>query len=286
MLITLRIFVNINDISKNKPNNTFLAYENKLEYENYDDENIENDEDKYDYPYLLEEFIPIVIGPVMKYNNIDKFIPEKMWSVEYNEIIDPIKKITKSVNNTIEDKDANNNNDKNKSVMITMTLYHDNNVDKNINVNNTDNLNTKKLNELYLSYSNDKYDIHNKVWFSRMNLAIVGSRDYTNYHEFSKITSNFIKKYGKPDIIISGGAKGADSLAKEYAKQHNIPIKEFLPDWSKGLSAGPIRNSLIINNSTHVIAFPSRKGKGTQDSIKKTKNNNLKNIPLEIHYID
>lgn len=105
-----------------------------------------------------------------------------------------------------------------------------------------------------------------------INLGIVGYRGYTNYEEFSQHIDEYIKEIGKPDFIISGGARGADTMAEKYALEHQIPTKIFKPDWDKhGKAAGIMRNTDIIQNSTHVIAFLSPKSIGTVDSINKAK---------------
>ena len=50
-----------------------------------------------------------------------------------------------------------------------------------------------------------------------MNVAIIGSRKFTNYSEFLKLMPKInITK------IISGGAEGADRLAHRYALDNNI----------------------------------------------------------------
>lgn len=104
-------------------------------------------------------------------------------------------------------------------------------------------------------------------------LAIVGCRKYTNYENFKTIINNYIEEIGFiPDEIISGGARGVDSMAEIFAKENNIPITIFHPDWNKyGKSAGILRNTDIINSATHVIALPSVHSKGTYDSINKAK---------------
>lgn len=103
-----------------------------------------------------------------------------------------------------------------------------------------------------------------------INLAIIGSRNFTDKTFFNNKISEWIAKYGKPNRIISGGAKGADSLAADYAKARHIELIIYFPDWLQyGKSAGPIRNTLIINHCTHVLAFPSKNGVGTQDSLQK-----------------
>ncbi len=115
-----------------------------------------------------------------------------------------------------------------------------------------------------------------------MKLAIVGSRTYTNYSEFSEYVWKYLD--GRvPNLIISGGASGADTMAKEFASEHNIPFKEYPADWKRfPKSAGVIRNSDIVSNSTHVLAFPSVAGRGTQDTMKKAETLKRK---LTVHYI-
>lgn len=92
--------------------------------------------------------------------------------------------------------------------------------------------------------------------------AIVGSRNFN----CKKLLYDTLNDYNI-SLIVSGGAKGADSLAEEYAKDNNIPTKIFLLDWSKGRSAGIQRNHNIILASDAVIAFWDGKSKGTEHSI-------------------
>jgi len=105
-----------------------------------------------------------------------------------------------------------------------------------------------------------------------MKFAVIGSRSFSDYKFLEKVLSTF-------DIteIISGGAKGADSLAEQYAKEHNIKTTVFLQDWNKyGKSAGFLRNADIINASDEVIAFWDGVSRGTLDSINKAKKLNKK----------
>lgn len=73
-------------------------------------------------------------------------------------------------------------------------------------------------------------------------------------------------------------------MAKIWSVKYNIPLKIYYANWKKyGKAAGPIRNSLIIDDCTHVIAFPSKNGSGTQDTINKAKRSGK---IIEIKYID
>ena len=111
-------------------------------------------------------------------------------------------------------------------------------------------------------------------------MAVVGSRYFTDY-EFVKSKLN---QHLPIDMIVSGGAPGVDSLAERYAHEHNIPCKIFPADWKRyGRGAGPIRNTLIVNMATMMIAFPGPNPKGTKDSITKAEK---KNIPVYRYDVD
>ena len=74
------------------------------------------------------------------------------------------------------------------------------------------------------------------------------------------------------ELIIQGGAGGADALAKEYAITNQVQVQEFKADWNaNGRAAGPIRNSkmLIEGKPDVVLAFPG--GRGTADMVVKAK---------------
>ena len=96
-----------------------------------------------------------------------------------------------------------------------------------------------------------------------MKLAVVGSRGWTKYTSvFIAITSIF------PDEIVSGGAKGVDSMAEQWATLYHVPTKIFLPDWKKyGKRAGAIRNKQIVDYCDKLIAFWDGKSRGTLISI-------------------
>lgn len=108
---------------------------------------------------------------------------------------------------------------------------------------------------------------------SSIKLAIVGYRDYTNYEEFKKSVDEYITEL-KVNEIVSGGCRGTDTMAEEYAKEKGIQMVVFKPNWikypwaeSKSL-AYTMRDQEIAKYCTHMIAFPSKeKGKGTQITI-------------------
>ena len=102
-----------------------------------------------------------------------------------------------------------------------------------------------------------------------MDIAIVGSRTFNNY----PLLAEYLNYFGRDiDKIISGGAKGADALAEDYAENNGLECTVLKPDWNKfGKRAGFIRNQKIIDACDMVVAFWDGKSKGTKDSIGKAK---------------
>ena len=105
-----------------------------------------------------------------------------------------------------------------------------------------------------------------------MKVAVIGSRTFNDYELLRQTLSKL-----EITLVVSGGAKGADSLGEEYANANNIPTKIFLPDWDKyGKSAGMLRNSDIINEAEIIVAFWDGESKWCKDAIAKANKLNKK----------
>jgi predicted Rossmann fold nucleotide-binding protein DprA/Smf involved in DNA uptake len=106
-----------------------------------------------------------------------------------------------------------------------------------------------------------------------MKLAINGSRTIENLD-----LNEYIKE--KPAVVISGGAKGIDTIAWEWALENNIEIIVHRPDYNKdGKWAALKRNDIIVEEADKIIAFWNGKSTGTKYVIEKAKKLNK---PLEI----
>jgi len=104
-----------------------------------------------------------------------------------------------------------------------------------------------------------------------MKLAIVGGRAFSDY-ELLKSWIQFFLNDTDNLIIISGGAKGADGLGKQFAAEFGLEYIEFPANWNKhGKAAGFIRNQQIVDACDMVLAFWDGKSQGTADTIEKAK---------------
>lgn len=100
-----------------------------------------------------------------------------------------------------------------------------------------------------------------------MKIIIAGGRTFDNYDLLCKKCDKFL--INLTDIeIVSGVAKGADSLGERFAKERNYQIKQFPANWNLyGKSAGYIRNDEMAVYSDCLIAFWDGKSKGTKNMI-------------------
>ena len=96
-----------------------------------------------------------------------------------------------------------------------------------------------------------------------MKVAVIGSRSITSYPLDEVIPAD-------TEEIISGGARGVDTLAREYAQAHGIPCTEIRPDYARYGKGAPLRRNLeIIEKADLVIALWDGKSTGTAHTIRK-----------------
>lgn len=75
----------------------------------------------------------------------------------------------------------------------------------------------------------------------------------------------------RPSVVIEGEARGADTLARQVAERHGIPVEGKEADWiSHGKAAGLIRNrEMLKENPDTCVAFHDniKASKGTADMV-------------------
>ena len=94
-----------------------------------------------------------------------------------------------------------------------------------------------------------------------MKLAIIGSRHLTIENLEAYVPKGVTQ-------IVSGGARGIDRAAAEYAVKQDIPLKEFLPDYARYGRGAPLkRNAQIAQYADAVLAFWDGKSRGTKYTL-------------------
>ena len=98
-----------------------------------------------------------------------------------------------------------------------------------------------------------------------MRVIIAGGRNVTKYAyvEDAVSSSGF-------DIseVVSGCARGADTLGEQWAKLNGINIKRFPADWDlHGKRAGSLRNIEMGNYADALIALWDGESRGTKHMI-------------------
>jgi len=104
-----------------------------------------------------------------------------------------------------------------------------------------------------------------------MRILVCGGRDFTD----KKAVWSYLDAFHKTNhltTVITGGARGADSLAEQWARHNAVPSYVFCADWNRyGKPAGSIRNQRMLDEGKPdlVVAFPG--GPGTADMVRRAR---------------
>lgn len=114
-----------------------------------------------------------------------------------------------------------------------------------------------------------------------MKIAIIGSRNPGNINFAQELERHV--DFSDGDFIVSGGARGIDTLAAQYANDNDLGLIECLPDYEKhGRGATFIRNRQIVESSDIVVAFWNGISKGTKYTIDYAKKKGVTTIIIKI----
>lgn len=99
-------------------------------------------------------------------------------------------------------------------------------------------------------------------------VIVTGSRDWADEQAIYNALDNAC-----PSLVVEGGARGADAIARQWAKTTGTPNKTFHANWRHhGRRAGPLRNRLMLQSypTAIVLAFPLG-GPGTADCMRQAR---------------
>lgn len=123
--------------------------------------------------------------------------------------------------------------------------------------------------------------VHEVIVEYNFYLLIAGSRTFNNYELLKERCDFFLQNQKGTIHIVSGGAKGADTLAERYARERGYELHVFPADWNKyGNSAGYIRNEEMhkfiakASYKTGVVCFWDGQSKGTAHNFELCKKYN------------
>ena len=102
---------------------------------------------------------------------------------------------------------------------------------------------------------------------------MAGGREFDKYCLLKERMDYYLANIDPNSIeIVSGGAKGADSLGERYAKEKGYLLTIMSADWNMfGKSAGYIRNSDMTKYANACVAFWDGVSKGTNHMINLSK---------------
>jgi hypothetical protein len=112
-----------------------------------------------------------------------------------------------------------------------------------------------------------------------MRVIVTGSRDFDDGKAVFAELSRIHAEHGIT-LLVHGSARGADTLAAEWAAAHSIAQEVFRPDWARyGRGAGPARNGDMVRAGADlVVAFDG--GRGTTDMCRQAERAGIKVVKV------
>lgn len=98
-----------------------------------------------------------------------------------------------------------------------------------------------------------------------MRTIIAGGRDVTSHGYLVKALLNC---GWRPTVVLSGAARGADTLGEEWACMCGILLEKYPANWNEhGKRAGFLRNTAMAENAEALIALWDGQSHGTAHMI-------------------
>jgi hypothetical protein len=106
-----------------------------------------------------------------------------------------------------------------------------------------------------------------------MRILVCGGREFRDSDALDAfLDAIHLGSRGPVDLVIHGAARGADTMAGQWAERRGIACIAYEADWEhEGRAAGPIRNKQMLDEGILdlVIAFPG--GRGTRNMVRQAR---------------
>ena len=111
-------------------------------------------------------------------------------------------------------------------------------------------------------------------------VIVAGSRDIVNRELIRAEMLDLADEIGSY-IVVSGTARGPDTIGAEIADEFGWPVHEYPAEWDKhGKGAGYVRNAVMADNAEWLLAFHDGDSRGTYSMI-----GNAKNVKLSVRVV-
>lgn len=101
-----------------------------------------------------------------------------------------------------------------------------------------------------------------------MKVLVCGGRDFANVRLLTDVLNALKARWPDSLSIIHGAAKGADTLAGQWARANGVSCVAFPADWSAyGRSAGPVRNGEMLSRGKPDLVVAFKGGNGTENMV-------------------
>jgi hypothetical protein len=101
-------------------------------------------------------------------------------------------------------------------------------------------------------------------------VLVCGGRAFDDAMTLGSWLGGIHKNHGI-EVLIEGGAPGADFMARKFADWMGIPVETYPADWSLGKAAGPIRNLQMLEEGRPDLVVAFEGGAGTRNMVKQAR---------------
>ena len=107
-------------------------------------------------------------------------------------------------------------------------------------------------------------------------LIVAGSRTFDDLNKLCAALDFYTQDLEVVEVV-SGCARGADTLGEQWAYLRGVPVKKFPADWDRhGRRAGFVRNAEMAGYGSHLVLFWDGKSRGSQHMLNLARRYGLK----------